>query len=142
MLTPPCNMNVCVCVCVCVCLCVYMCMCVYKKPNILGSWGLNNIFLFSKELAAKVGWRLISTHGIGTEVVTHKFITLESLEHWIRNIRKRRKIASFIWKAIINYFHLIEECLSGRIGRGTKVQLGAYPWTGCQNKHILPQHVI
>lgn len=30
-------------------------------PKSLGGWGLKNIFNFSKDLEAKVGWHLIST---------------------------------------------------------------------------------
>ena len=35
----------------------------------LGGWGLKNIFLFSKSLAAKSVWRLISTKKLWTKVV-------------------------------------------------------------------------
>jgi hypothetical protein len=43
-------------------------------PKVLGGWGLKNIFLFAKSLAAKLVWRLLSTENLWTQVVTQKYI--------------------------------------------------------------------
>lgn len=42
------------------------------SPKSLGGWGLNNIFVFSKVLAAKAGWQLISSSNLWMEVAWHK----------------------------------------------------------------------
>ena len=43
------------------------------RPKELGGWGIKNSIMFTKALATKVGWRLISTHSLWTEVITHKY---------------------------------------------------------------------
>jgi hypothetical protein len=57
-------------------------------PKALGGWGLKNIFLFSKALAEKCGWRLLKTSSLWTRVVSKKYIAPESLEAWVRNPNK------------------------------------------------------
>ena len=57
------------------------------KPKTLGGWGLKNHFLFAKALAAKVGWRLISTQSLWTEVIIHKYILLPPILDWNRDMR-------------------------------------------------------
>ena len=87
-------------------------------------------------------WRKISTHSLWTEVVTHKYIATDSLEDWIQNPNMRRWIASVIWKATINSFHLVEESLAWRVWRSSKVGIGEDSCLGCQRNHILRQPVI
>jgi hypothetical protein len=87
-------------------------------PKALGGWGLKNIFLFSKGLAEKCGWRLLKTSSLWTRVVVQKYIDPKSLEAWIRNSQKTLKRASMIWKAVINSFPIIVEGLAWRIGNG------------------------
>jgi hypothetical protein len=55
-----------------------------SKPKALGGWGLKNIFLFSKALAAKSVWRLISTKNLWTKVVLLKYVAPLSLLEWLR----------------------------------------------------------
>jgi hypothetical protein len=45
-------------------------------PKALGGWGLKNIFLFSKALAEKGGWRLLNSSSLWTRVVVQKYIEL------------------------------------------------------------------
>jgi hypothetical protein len=71
-------------------------------PKALGGWGLKNIFIFSKALVEKCGWRLLKTSSLWTKVVVQKYIEPDSLEAWIRNPQKMLKGASVIWKAVIN----------------------------------------
>ena len=45
------------------------------RPKSLGGWGLKNTNLFTKDLAAKAGWRLITTKILWSKVVYHKYIS-------------------------------------------------------------------
>jgi hypothetical protein len=47
-----------------------------------------------------------------------------------------------IWKAVLKAFHVIGDGLAWRIGNGTKVRIGACPWPGCGNNHLLPVEII
>jgi hypothetical protein len=99
-------------------------------PKYLGGWGLKNIFLFAKGLAAKSCWRLVSSENIWTQVVTHKYISLSSLQDWIRSPIKKNTTSFIIWKAVTTSFDVVEEGLAWRIGNGNKVHLGLDPWPG------------
>ena len=65
-------------------------------PKGLGGWGLKNIFLFTKALAAKGGWRLVKTTSLWTRVIKQKYLPEESIEAWIRNPRKSHSGGSMI----------------------------------------------
>lgn len=110
-------------------------------PKALGGWGLKNIFLFSKALAAKCGWKLLKTSSLWTRVVFQKYIAPKSLEDLIRNPNKSKKGESVIWK-VTNYFLIIGEGLAWRIENGNQVRLGTDPWSSCERQHILPDHFI
>lgn len=111
-------------------------------PKALGGWGLKNIFLFSKALAAKGGWQLINTTSLWTKVILQKYIAPVSLEAWIRSHPKTLKGASMIWKAIINAFPLIENGLAWNIGNGNRLRLGLDPWSGNDGNHLLIGQLI
>ena len=100
------------------------------KPKGLGGWGLKDIFLFSKALAAKGGWRLVKTSSLWTRVIKKKYIPHESLIDWIRNPRKTHSGGSVIWKAIVNSFSLIENSLAWDVGNGENFLIGKDPWMG------------
>jgi hypothetical protein len=85
--------------------------------------GLKNIFLFSKSLDAKATWRLVKTDILQTFVITHKYLSLYSLEEWIRNPMKNRGSFSVIWKVILKYFHVLGDGLAWSIENGTKVRI-------------------
>jgi hypothetical protein len=111
-------------------------------PKYLGGWGLKNIFLFTKALAAKLGWRLISTENLWTQVVTHKYIQPDSLMEWIRRPSKKYFVASIIWKALVSSFDVIGDGLAWKVGKGNKVRLGRDPWSGNEGSHFLPKTLI
>jgi hypothetical protein len=67
-------------------------------PKSLGGWGLKNIFLFSKALAAKACWRLISDTSMWTLVIAQKYISPNTIEDWIRRPQKSSSTGSIIWK--------------------------------------------
>jgi len=111
-------------------------------PKGLGGWGLKNIFLFSKALAAKGGWRLLKTNSLWTRVIKRKYLPEESIEEWIRNPRKSHLGGSMIWKAVIKSFSLIEHKLAWNVGNGHKLLVGRDPWMGCTLDYVLPGFVI
>jgi hypothetical protein len=76
-------------------------------PKAQGGWGLKNIFLFSKALAAKNVWRLIQGSGLWAQVIKEKYIAPDTMEEWVRNPVKRIQNASIIWKAIVTAFPLV-----------------------------------
>jgi hypothetical protein len=111
-------------------------------PKYLGGWGLKNIFLFSKSLAANSSWRLITTDSLWTQVVIQKYIRPASIQDWIRNPLKRFPLASIIWKALVSSFDVIGDSLAWRIGKGNQVWIGRDPWPGCRGAHILSENLI
>ena len=99
------------------------------RPKGLGGWGLKKLLLFEKSLAAKVGWRLISTHSIWTEVIIHKYIAPTPILYWIRDLENTNvPNGSIIWKALCNTIPLIQEGLAWKVGDGVSVRIGADPW--------------
>jgi hypothetical protein len=111
-------------------------------PKAMGGWGLKNIFLFSKALVAKGGWRIINSSSLWTKVIIQKYIEPVPLEFWIRSQQKSKKGASVIWKAILNAFPLIENGLAWKLGNGHRFRLGKDPWPGSEGKHILSEQLI
>jgi hypothetical protein len=111
-------------------------------PKEMGGWGLKNIFLFSKALAAKGGWHIINTTNLWTKVIIQKYIEPVPLEFWIRSQQKSKKGASVIWKEILNAFPLIENGLAWKLGNGHRFRIGKDPWPGSEGKHILSEQLI
>ena len=106
----------------------------------LGSWILKNIFLFSIALAEHFGWRLLTKESLWSDVVTHKYIFLDSIKEWIRNLIKKRLISSIIWKAVIKSFQVVGDGLAWEIGNDAKNQVGYDPWAKNLN-NILPEYL-
>jgi hypothetical protein len=104
----------------------------------LGRWGLKNIFLFFKSLAAKCSWRLIKTTSLWTSVVYHKYIAPLTTLDWIQDTNKNSSGIYIIWKVVIKAFDLIGNCLVCRVGSGQLICLGMDPWLGSKLGHILP----
>jgi len=111
-------------------------------PKGLGGWGLKNIFLFHKALAAKGGWRLLKSTSLWTRVIKMKYFPEDSIEDWVRNPRKSHQGGSMIWKAVVKTFHIIENKLAWNVGNGLRLLVGRDPWVGCNIDHVLPGYVI
>ena len=111
-------------------------------PKGLGGWGLKDIFLFSKALAAKGGWRLLKSNSLWSRVIKQKYLPNVSLLEWIRNPRKTHLGGSVIWKAIVKSFHLNEDNIAWDVGNGESVLIGKDPWLGSTNQHLLPDDII
>jgi len=108
-------------------------------PKSLGGWGLKDIFTFSKALAGKVAWRLISTSSLWTRVLIGKYIAPMGLMDWIRWDSKHSRGGSIIWKALVQAFEVIGKGLAWKIGNGQKFILGRDPWAGCGLDHLLSE---
>ena len=106
-------------------------------PKALGGWGLKDIFLFSKALAGKVAWRLISSTSLWTRVIIEKYIAPMSVMDWIRWDSKHARGGSIIWKALIKAFEVIRNGLAWRVGNGQQFIIGKDPWAGCGMSHLL-----
>eukprot|EP00253_Pinus_taeda_P010381 PITA_10381 len=98
------------------------------RPKEWGGWGIKNLNDFSTSLAAKSGWRLITSENLWTRVVKRKYIDPMPLNDWIRDPNKRRKNCSVIWKVTSEAFKVIEQGLSWQVGRGDNVRIGKDPW--------------
>jgi len=112
------------------------------RPKEKGGWGLKNIFLFSRALAAKVGWRMLSTPSLWQKVVVQKYIAPASVESWIRNPVKNKQGISVVWKAVINSFSVISNKLAWKIGNGEKIRIGVDPWQGRSSHHLMAPRII
>ena len=87
----------------------------------MGGWGLKNIFIFEKALAAKGGRRLIHAENLWTRVMIEKYIAPDSVVDWIRIPQKCHKGGSIISKAMIISFSVIEDNLVWKVGDGRRV---------------------
>jgi hypothetical protein len=65
------------------------------KPKQLGGWGIQNIHLFNKALAANSLWRVLTKDGVWSKVIKDKYIPHCSTITWFRSaspsIRRPRK---------------------------------------------------
>ena len=109
----------------------------------MGGWGIKNTFFFAKYLAAKIGWRLISTQILWTKVIIHKNISPTPILDWIGDMGTiKPPNGSIIWKSLCKAFPLISEGMVWKIGDDTKVIIRVDPWLGSAQNHILPQQLI
>lgn len=109
-----------------------------SMPKALGGWGLKNIFHFSKALAAKVGWCLISTNILWTTVVIEKYIKPYNLIEWMRLPSWNSWNSSVMCKELLKYFEIFRNGLAWRVGDGKSIQVGMDPWLGSGINDILP----
>jgi hypothetical protein len=54
-------------------------------PKSHGGWGFQNIFLFSKSLAANTLWRVLMGIGIWHDVIMDKYLASTSIIKWYRS---------------------------------------------------------
>lgn len=98
--------------------------------------------MFSKALIARNVWCLIHGEGLWAQVIRDKYIVVDIVEEWVKNIIKILQYASIIWKTIITTFPLVGNWLVWHVGKGDKVQIGLDPWIGSGGLHRLPSLVI
>jgi len=108
------------------------------KPKALGGWGLKTIFLFSKALAEKSVWRLITTNILWTTVVLRKYLAPLTLTEWIRSPSLRTTRIFVMWKSVLQAFAVIGNRLAWMVGSGKSLRIVQDPWVGSKREHILP----
>jgi hypothetical protein len=91
-------------------------------PKSLGGWGFKNIFLFSKALAAKACWRLITDTIPWTLVIAQKYISPDTIEDWIRRPLKTSTNGLIIWKEMISSFLVVGGSLAWKVGKGNHLR--------------------
>lgn len=112
------------------------------RPKDWGGCGLKSPFDFSKSLAAKSGWRIISSENLWTKVVKRKYIDPIPLEDWIRSPNKKGRNCSVIWKTTTEALKVIEQGLAWRVGNGETLRIGRDPWVGCSEGFALPPDLL
>jgi hypothetical protein len=66
----------------------------------LGGWGLKNIFLFYKVVAAKSVWGIIEGSNLWPQFIEEKYVPNDSIVEWIQKLNKNVQNGSIVWKAI------------------------------------------
>lgn len=90
----------------------------------MGWLGLKDIHLFSRALAAKMGWHLITRQSLWKEVMVAKYISPQNPLEWICGNITLKSGTSIIWRAITRASHILHNGLSWQIGSGAKVRIG------------------
>eukprot|EP00253_Pinus_taeda_P032224 PITA_32224 len=111
------------------------------KPKSWGGWGIKKLDLFSKALAAKLGWQLLTSESLWTKVAYAKYIKPLNILDWICTQPNSLNVSS-IWKVVINTIPLLRDRLTWRIREGNSVPIGKDPCVGCGNAHRLPNELI
>lgn len=111
-------------------------------PKKWGGWGLKDLPIFAKALAGKMGWALLTSHSLWTNITFHKYIWPHSILDWARLPSWNKVGISSIWKALLHSLPLIRDILVWRIRDGNSARIGLYPWTGSGGSHTLPQDLI
>jgi len=109
-------------------------------PKRWGGWGLKDLASFAKALAAKMGWALLTSHSLWTDIAYHKYIWPLNTIEWARLPNWNRVGISSIWKALL--LPLIRNNIVWRIRNGHSARLGIDPWSGCGGRHRLPQELV
>jgi len=112
------------------------------RPKRWGGWGIKRLDLFSRALAAKLGWQLLTTEGLWTRVAYAEYIKPLNVLDWICTQHGTNHNISIIWKAVISTLPLLREGLTWRIKAGNAVRIGQDPWVGCGNTHRLSAGLI
>lgn len=110
-------------------------------PKVLGGWGLKNFFHFSKALAAKVGWRIISTDTMWTSVMYEKYIKPYLMTKWLRLSSWTAGNSSMMWKALLRSLEFIRSGLAWKVGDGKSIQVDLDPWSGSRNDHKIREEL-
>jgi len=103
---------------------------------------MKNLTCFSKALAAKMGWKMIKSSSLWSEVVNNKYTSLLHIEDWIKMPRWNRSNISMILRVFLNSFNYIRVELAWRVGYGERVHIGLDVWSRSGNVHVLPLDLI
>ena len=89
-----------------------------------------------------MGWALLTTHSLWTNIAFHKYIWPHSISDWVRLPTWNKAGISSIWKALLHSLPLIRDNLVWRIRNGNSARIGLDPWSGSGGRHTLPQDLI
>ena len=112
------------------------------RPKVWGGWDIKNLDCFSKSLAAKLSWRLISSENLWTSVSKRKYIDPLIIVDCIKLSQKTSKNSSVVSKAMVASVKIIEKGLAWSVGDGTQIRLGRDPWIGCTDIFPLSQGLV
>lgn len=111
-------------------------------PKKWGGWGLKDLPIFAKALAGKMGWALLTSHSLWTNITFHKYIWPLNIIDWVRLPTWNKAGISSIWKALLHSLPLIRDNLLWCIRDGNSARIGLDPWSGSGGRHSLPQELI
>lgn len=111
-------------------------------PKKWGGWGLKDLPSFPSALAAKMGWALLTSQSLWTNITYHKYIWPLNILDWARLPSWNKTGISSIWKALLHSLQLIRNNIVWRIRNGSRVRIGLDPWSGCGGRHRLPQELV
>jgi hypothetical protein len=104
--------------------------------------GTQGHFLLCKILAAKNSWIWWMGIDLWHKIIKEKYFPNSLFWSGFTPQTNPSKNGTIIWKAIINYFHIVGDWLIWKIGNGSKVLIGKDPWIVCSNNHLLPEDLI
>lgn len=92
-------------------------------PKECGGWGIKNLECFSRALATKLGWQILTSTSLWTEVILWKYINPQSILNWIRCQNWNRKDMSTTWRSFLNSIRYIHSRLAWKVGSRDKVRI-------------------
>jgi hypothetical protein len=113
-----------------------------SKPKGFGGWGLKDVFIFGKALAAKSLWVFLTRDNLWQRILIDKYIALRTILDWLRRSQKPIHNVSNQWKEITLVFPIIGQFLAWKVGLGSQVRIGTYAIVGCGEIIFLPKALI
>ena len=98
-------------------------------PKKSGGWGIKNMDIFSKPLAAKMGWEIMTYKNLSMHVIYMKYIWPMNITDWIWLPSWIQCNISSIWKVFITYLQYIINGLTWRIRSGNEAHIGINLWS-------------
>ena len=82
----------------------------------MGGWGLKDGHPFNQDFVGRSLWSCIKFIGLWIEIMTNKYIYLDSFVDWIKSRNKNVLNASIHWKALCFPFPLVGSRLAWKVG--------------------------
>jgi hypothetical protein len=112
-----------------------------SRTKHLGGWGIQNIHLFNRALAANSLWLVLTKEEIWIKVVKDKYIPNCSTITWFQEDSSHNLSASQTVKILIKALHLLTHWLGWRTGFGHCVQVHLDHILGVGNLSFLSSHL-
>ena len=100
------------------------------KPKAMGGWGLRDVELFNKYLAAKYLWRVLFHQGVWSRLMRKKYMKGVKVTKWLRKEMEGYSIASLLWRNLITASPIIKGWLAWEVGSGNQIHVGMDPFIG------------